>query len=154
MAERSVHTADDQLNLRGRLAELSLVWPWIDSLAAEYALPSSVQFAIQLCLEEALSNVIRHGYGGESYRPLRIHFRAIPGKEISFAVEDGAPHFNPLETGDEKPASAPQTLEDLIPGGQGVSLMRRFAGALDYEPLVEGNRLTLTFPLAQNTMEA
>ena len=72
MPETYAHKADARLTLTSRLADLALVRPWVDALAVEHALPQDTVFAIHLCLEEALSNIIRHGYGGEPNHAITI----------------------------------------------------------------------------------
>jgi anti-sigma regulatory factor (Ser/Thr protein kinase) len=149
MLESSTHTALEQLKLGSRLADLALVPGWVESLAAEHGLPSELGFAVNLCLEEALSNVIRHGYRGEPDHAIAIHCSirrpAAGAGELAFAIEDQAPHFNPLEAEQAAEAPIPLTLDDVTPGGQGIRLLRKFAGSLAYEPLPDGNRLILGF---------
>lgn len=72
MPESSAHTQEEQLNLSSRLAELNRVALWVESLAVEHDLPPELVFAVNLCMEEALSNVIRHGYGGEPDHAIAI----------------------------------------------------------------------------------
>jgi anti-sigma regulatory factor (Ser/Thr protein kinase) len=95
---------------------------------------------INLCLEEALSNVIRHGYEGDAHREIVVQFRSDED-ELVFTIEDTAPHFRPAEM----PMTQPKSLEELTPGGLGIPLMRRFADRVEWEPLPIGNRLTLAF---------
>jgi serine/threonine-protein kinase RsbW len=139
-----------RLTLHSQLGELTLVWPWVESLAAYYRLPDDTQFALQLCLEEALSNVIRHGYGGRPIETPDVTLTidcALDGTgDLTLTVEDQAPPFNPLALED---APAPSRVEDLKPGGRGIGLMRKFAGSLVYERLPEGNRLTIRFPVSR-----
>lgn len=138
--------SESRLTLRSRLDELALLSPWVESLAAEHAIPASTVFAIELCLEEALSNVVRHGYRGEPDHPISVEFSARPG-ELAFVIEDQAPPFDPL-TGDlNREAPLPASIEEFPLGGRGIRLMRRFAGSLAYEPLPSGNRLTVRFPV-------
>jgi anti-sigma regulatory factor (Ser/Thr protein kinase) len=150
MPESSAHTVEAKLRLGSRLADLAQVAPWVESLAAEHELPPELSFAVDLCLEEALSNVIRHGYNGQPDRPIAIHCTisqpAEGAGELVLAIEDQAPHFNPLDAVQDKAASS-QTLDDLVPGGQGIRLLRKFAGSLQYEPLPAGNRLTIGFSI-------
>ncbi len=148
MPQTYAHKADARLTLTSRLADLALVRPWVDALAAEYALPQDTVFAINLCLEEALSNVIRHGYGGEANHAITIAFTPIGKDALTFTIEDNAPPFRPPEPEDAQPAPAPSSLEELMPGGQGIRLMRRFAHSLVWEPLPHGNRLTIGFSIA------
>jgi anti-sigma regulatory factor (Ser/Thr protein kinase) len=141
---------EEQLILSSRLADLTRVAPWVGSRAAEHDLPPELVFAVNLCLEEALSNVIRHGYGGDPDQAITIHCSirqpAEDAGELVFTIEDHAPHFNPLDAVQVE-AAASQTLDELVPGGQGIRLLRKFAGSLQYEPLPVGNRLTIGFSI-------
>jgi anti-sigma regulatory factor (Ser/Thr protein kinase) len=145
MPEKDAHKAEARLTLRSQLAELSRVWPWVDALAAEYNLPGETHFAINLCLEEALSNIIRHGYHGHPDHSITIDF-ATTGTSLTFTIEDQAPHFMPAESKDAQPAAS---IEEYRPSGLGLQLMRQFAGTLAWEPLPHGNRLTIGFTVAQ-----
>ena len=118
---------ESRLTLDSRLDDLALFWPWVEALAAEYAIPPATKFAIDLCLEESLSNIIRHGYGGGAGQPIFVDF-ANSGDGWTFTIEDRSPHFNPLELEDEKPA--PATFDELQAGGRGINLLKQFAGTL------------------------
>ncbi len=132
-----------RLTLQSRLDELARLWPWVEALAAAYAIPPDTQFAIQLCLEEALSNIIRHGYLSQPGQP--IHVACAAGSDdLVFTVEDHAPAFDPLAL---EETTAPTSLDQLLVGGHGIRLMRKFAGALAYQRLPGGNRLTIGFAL-------
>ena len=130
----------ERLALRGEIAELARVPPWVDALAARYAFPEKSVFAIDLCLEEALSNIMRHGYAGIAEGSILIGFRE-DANELVFTLEDEAPHFRPSDA----PTHTPESLEELTPGGLGILLMNRFANRVEWEPLLHGNRLTLAF---------
>jgi serine/threonine-protein kinase RsbW len=130
----------ERLVLRSELGELARVFPWVEALAGRYALSEKTYYAINLCLEEALSNVIRHGYKGDSRYEIVVEFRSSED-ELIFTIEDEAPHFRPAVS----PLAQPTTLEEMTPGGLGVFLMRRFADRVEWEPLQRGNRLTLAF---------
>lgn len=133
------------LTLRSKLAELARVHPWVQALAARYNLPERTTFAIDLCLEEALSNIIRHGYSGDPNQQIEIDFRTSGERAVLFVIDDTAPHFQPVNPAAPLEASKPLPLQETIPGGNGIPLMRKFADAVDWEPLEIGNRLTLRF---------
>jgi len=130
----------ERLELCSDLAELARVAPWVETLATRYQIPAKTTFAINLCLEEALSNVVRHGYKNIPGHPILVDFRSSPG-ELVFIIEDHAPHFQPADMG----IPLPQSLEEMTPGGLGIPLMRRFANRVEWEPLTSGNRITLVF---------
>jgi serine/threonine-protein kinase RsbW len=142
MIEKATGNTPDQLPLRAKLSDIAQLPPWIESLASHHAIPVEVQFAIELCLEEAVSNIIRHGYGGNTDCPVIVRFTIPQPGCFDFAVDDEAPLFNPLHVID-MPESNPNG--EIRIGGQGVRLLRRFANSLTYEPTSTGNRLTLSF---------
>lgn len=133
------------LTLAGRLQELTTVWPWVEALAAAYGIPDTILFSVNLCLEEALSNIVRHGYGGGSSLPIHVEFVPEPPDRFEFVIEDQAPPFDPLKFSGDEETIVPEPSFDLEPGGHGIRLLRKFAGTLDYEQLKDGNRLTIGF---------
>jgi len=148
MPETHAHQADARLTLRSQLEDLARVWPWIDALAAEYGIPADTRFKIDLCLEEALSNIVRHGYGGEPDHAITVVFDPEGESGLTFIVEDNAPPFSPLaEPGPPHPRAAPTSIDRIEPGGNGLRLLRKFAGSLSYERLPGRNRLTISFPV-------
>jgi serine/threonine-protein kinase RsbW len=136
-----------RLTLKGQLDDMGLLWPWVEALVAEYSIPADKAFDIHLCLEEAISNVIRHGYGGEPGRTLTVDCASPEARHVVFTIEDQAPPFDPLTASliEDQPASSPA--DYLRPGGRGILLLRKFAGTLAYERLAGGNRLTIGFVL-------
>ena len=138
-------TTGERLELRSRISELARIFPWIERLASRHAIPANTQFAMNLCLEEALSNIIRHGYSGQPGHPISVRFGSPRKDYYVFAVEDEAPPFNPVEA-PELPAL--NALDDIGVGGQGLRLLRRFADALEYQPTATGNRLSIGFAAA------
>ena len=71
---------ESRLTLKSQLDDMAALWTWVEAIVAEYAIPPDTAFAIHLCLEEAISNVIRHGYSGQpghlTHRRLRLAKRA------------------------------------------------------------------------------
>jgi anti-sigma regulatory factor (Ser/Thr protein kinase) len=135
----------EQLTLRSRLSDMAQLPPWIEGLASRHGIPSDIQFGVELCLEEVVSNVIRHGYGEAEDRPVIVRFVMPHDRYFEFVVEDEAPQFNPLGATDLK-ALDPE--DDARIGGQGIRLLREFANAVEYEPTATGNRLRIGFSSA------
>jgi anti-sigma regulatory factor (Ser/Thr protein kinase) len=144
MISDGTETTEDRLILRSELSEIAAVPVWLERLGAEYKIPGDLQFAMDLCLEEAISNVIRHGYKSEPNRFLTVRFSHSPERVVVFTVDDEAPHFNPLEVPEASPVGG---LDDLRIGGQGIRLLRRFTSSLEYERKEVGNRLRMSFSL-------
>ena len=142
MTANSTDQTRDQLALRSRLSDLAQLPDWIEALASRYAIPLNVQSAMNLCLEEVISNIILHGYGSEADRSVSVRFAMPQEGYFVFVVDDEGPRFNPLDA-PELPALDPR--DEVRVGGQGIRLLRRFADTLQYEPTPTGNRLHLAF---------
>jgi serine/threonine-protein kinase RsbW len=136
------HDTRKKLSLTSSLAELAQVPSWVGEIADANGISQEGRFAIELCLEEVLSNIVRHGYRGEPGHDLAVDCSVKDGK-VFFAVEDHGPPFEPAPPGE----SEIQHLNEITPGGQGVRLLYHFAESVHYERIVGGNRLTLGFPL-------
>jgi len=139
-------TPSSLLELDSQLTELTRAQAWVEELSDFYGLGDETRFAVQLCMEEALANVVLHGYRSESGHPILIRSWALDGT-LYFAVEDKAQPFVPGSVPTNGVVSA--NLESIAPGGNGIRLMHRFAGSLAYEALADGNRLTLGFAVSQ-----
>jgi anti-sigma regulatory factor (Ser/Thr protein kinase) len=136
----------DLLVLDSSLAEVSRAQSWADIIVGQLGLSDKTLYAIRLCLEEALANVILHGYRNESGHSIAIRHRLSSGM-LFFEIEDKAPPFAPDNVLPATGAPSPRSLERLTPGGNGIQLLRHFAGSLTYEQFPSGNRLTIGFPI-------
>jgi serine/threonine-protein kinase RsbW len=133
------------LVLRSALSDIARLHAWIDDLSSRHAIPENNLFAISICLEEALANVILHGYAGAQDRSILVRFTIPRTGYFVFIIEDEAPRFNPLEA-PEMPPLDPQ--QEIRVGGQGIRFLRRFADTIKYEPTANGNRLSIGFSSA------
>jgi serine/threonine-protein kinase RsbW len=142
MTGNGTEQKQDQLTLRSRLSDMTQLSPWLETLASRYSIPGDVQFAMELCLEEVVSNVIRHGYAGSEDCSVVVSFARPRDGYFEFVVDDEAPRFNPLDAPELQPLSAD---EEIRVGGQGIRLVRQFANNVEYEATSAGNRLRLGF---------
>ena len=115
---------------------------WVDEIAARLTLGVAVEYALRLCLEEAVANVVMHGV-------------PVPGTDanwIALAVEPVADRLR-LTVTDRcaafDPRSAPEPdiagSDDRV-GGLGIHLMRRYARDVFYAREGPENHLTMTIP--------
>ncbi len=97
---------------------------------------------IALALDEALANVIRHGYESREDGRIWVSFFPLAGQNASAAgieivVEDEARQVDPLKI-------KGRDLEDIRPGGLGVHIIREVMDEVRYEKRGErGMRLTM-----------
>ncbi len=95
---------------------------------------------IALAVDEALANIINHGYQREPGRPIWIKLwpEAGPGAPgVSIVIEDEARHVDPAKI-------CGRDLEDVKPGGLGVHIIKQVMDVADYsqrDPV--GMRLTM-----------
>jgi anti-sigma regulatory factor (Ser/Thr protein kinase) len=122
------------------VAELERLAGWIDGFTRQGTSPD-VSFAVQLCLEEAVANIIM--YGGAKDDPLEIAVELERnGTTLVARVEDNGRQFDPTRAPSPVPAAS---LEEAKVGDLGIHLMRSFASGMDYERRDGLNRLTFRF---------
>ena len=115
---------------------------WVDEVAAALRLGAKAEYALRLCLEEAVANLVMHGVAPahRDAASVGICVRADP-QAVHVAIEDACAAFDPLAVA---PPHVAARLEDARIGGVGIHLMRQFASDLRYEPGAATNRLILT----------
>ena len=127
--------------LRNELSELRPLSGWVRETAKGLGLPATTCHDIDLCLHEAVSNIIRHGCSDEVDHRVTVRFEAAP-EGTCIQVEDDARPFDPLVVPLPSEAAA---LEDARTSGYGIPLMRVLASELRYECVDGRNLLTLVF---------
>jgi anti-sigma regulatory factor (Ser/Thr protein kinase) len=112
---------------------------WAAGFARHANLSASATFGLQLCLEEAVSNIIRHGVA-PAERPEILVMLAEGRDHVTAEIEDEGQPFDPGRFKARRPAPAVEE-----GSGFGIPLMQRFAAAISYERSGTRNRLILTF---------
>jgi anti-sigma regulatory factor (Ser/Thr protein kinase) len=85
---------------------------------------------IVLAVDEALANVIKHGYGGCRDQPIhiRIEYAAEPGRSgVRFVIRDFGKSVDPRTI-------CGRDLDDVRPGGLGVHIMKTVMDEVRYAP--------------------
>jgi anti-sigma regulatory factor (Ser/Thr protein kinase) len=116
---------------------------FLQATMAGLGVPVSVSRRVLTALDEVVSNVVRHAYGGAA-GSFQVAAALDPGTLV-VEVTDGAPPFDPLD----RPApdtSAP--LESRQVGGLGIALVRALADDVRYERREGENRLTMVWRVA------
>lgn len=129
-----------RLILRNELSKLKLLARWFEDWAGPDISPN-LSFAIQLCLEEAVANIIMHGGTDPGHLEIAVELEHANGMVIA-RVEDTGRKFDPTKA--PRPAIATSVAEAKV-GDFGIALMRGFASRIDYERRDGRNRLTLRF---------
>jgi anti-sigma regulatory factor (Ser/Thr protein kinase) len=134
--------AEPVLHLRSALADLGQLYPWLDDAAALAAVPAELLPGMHVALEEAVANVAMHAYPQNAPGPIVVRLRSEPDAAV-LEIEDEGPAFDP--TAAEVVGARPAALDDVVPGGWGLGLIRRYATGLAYAREAGRNRLTMRF---------
>jgi serine/threonine-protein kinase RsbW len=129
-----------RLVLRNDVAELQRLAGWLERLAQQ-GMSSDVSFAVQLCLEEAVANIIMYGAAGGDRLEIAVELERNGGTLVA-RIEDNGRQFDPTRA---PPPAVAASLEQAKVGDLGIHLMRSFASGMDYERRDGRNRLTLRF---------
>ena len=124
-----------------RLEEIPRVTRWVEEQIGGAGLKDGLSFDIQVCLEEAIANIVLHAFKGAKGHPIVVSL-AIGAEEVSVQVRDSGPPFDPRGVAQAAPSSS---LQDATIGGVGIRLIRGLALSFDYVRLNDLNQLTLTF---------
>ena len=123
------------LRLRAGMAELPRLTAWLDRQVAALGLSGRPEYALRLCVEELVANVLLHaGATG-----LSLSLAAPP---LTLTLEDDGAGFDPTRVA--APAPANQLAEASV-GGRGLALARRYSGRWAYARAAGLNRLTVEF---------
>jgi serine/threonine-protein kinase RsbW len=112
---------------------------WADALAEARGLDDHVRYAIQVCLEEGLANLIIHGKALPGAKAIIVTFDAAP-PGATVTISDACAPFDVT-----KAAEPDADMADMPLGGLGLPLLRSFAATITYGQNGGRNVLTLTF---------
>jgi anti-sigma regulatory factor (Ser/Thr protein kinase) len=124
---------------------------WLRGVGAHQHLPDKLVFALEVCLEELFTNVVRHGGAGtwdeaahaDLPSPLSVELTLEIGRDAVLMIIEDNGHLFDVTEAPARPIGRP--IEEVIPGGLGMQLIRSFSHDMRYEALELGNRVTLTF---------
>lgn len=119
------------------LEGLDRVTEAFEGFASAHAIPDAARRAVQIVLDELLSNTARCGGSGGRRPEVEVGFRLDGGILRVEIADDGVP-FNPLER------PGPDTtlpLEERPVGGLGLMLVTRLVDGIDYAREGERNRV-------------
>jgi len=120
------------LRLKNELPEVKRATDALRESWVQHALPEDMEVGVTMCLEEIVSNVIRHGSLPRENCEIRVECRIIPGAPggIEIEVFDNAAAFDPLTL---PPPDLTAPLGQRKAGGLGVFLVRQMMDEVRYE---------------------
>jgi serine/threonine-protein kinase RsbW len=122
-------------------SELDHARQFIAHMGSVAGLDSNAIQHCELVIDEAIANIIEHGYRTQSSSHYIDVLCLAAERKLTIIITDDAPAFNPVDY----PIPDPNTpLELRRGGGWGVHLIRTLMDAAAYSRTDERNQLTLT----------
>jgi anti-sigma regulatory factor (Ser/Thr protein kinase) len=129
--------------LRNELAEIVRMTSWVAEQTAAFGLSSQTGYALQLCMEEAVTNVISHAFDPGSVHEIQLRLWR-EGKALFAEISDDGKPFDPLAY---EGAATAKDLDSVAIGGLGIKLLRSLAASIAYQRSGQINCLLMSFPL-------
>ena len=129
------------LAIRADPLEFRRASAWLEETGSKLAVPAADIARLDLCLNEALANVLNHGGAGGVQAGICLGLKLLQNggnHTAQLTVTDGGTRFNPL---DHVTRPRPASIEDAEPGGLGIAMMRIHSDTLNYEYLDGRNQL-------------
>lgn len=133
------HPVHLELVLKNTLEEKQRVAPFLREFAREQGIQREIIQALDLALEEHLTNVLSYAYGDQCSHEIIIRLTVCQNWLEAEVVDDGRP-FDPLE---QPPADTSLPLEQKPVGGLGIHLIRKLMDDVSYARESARNTLRL-----------
>lgn len=127
-------------NFPGHFSSLEMISRFVVKAARDAGLDDKAIYGVQLAVDEAATNIIEHGYGGEGLGEIQISYEILPdGIKIELVDRGKSYDLNAIS---DPVTNAP--LEAIKPRGLGVFFMRKMMDDVHLESSARsGNRLVL-----------
>lgn len=117
--------------------KLPEILAWIHENLQHSALSPKEAMQFELALEEAVVNIVLHGYADHSGQ---IEIQTIHASDrVSFTLIDAGSPYDPVNA----PIKEEVPFEEMVEGGLGVKFMRLYCDQLHYERAGQHNVLVL-----------
>ena len=127
------------LTIAADVKQLTTVRDFVFKFAKRFCQEEDWLYELTLAVDEAVTNIIQHGYE-EMEGIILIQLETVPnGLQIN--IQDTAPSFDPTKFPEP---DLPSELDQRKPGGIGIYMMRKLTDKVEYCCLPEGlNELQL-----------
>lgn len=127
------------LEMAVTIADVRRLNEWFDEWLAKAGIDPAVGENMKLCLNEAVANVVEHGFDQPNQGHMSIDLEELP-QGLRCTLTDNGRAFDPTTAAEAKPMT---DLETSQVGGYGISLMRANSDALSYRRVGDENLLVI-----------
>ena len=120
--------------IRNDLSELTLANDALHLFLGEHPLPPQATYALNLSIEELLTNIIKYSYDDTAEHVIDIQVELSPW-HIVLTIQDDGQAFNPLE---QEAPDITKPPEEREIGGLGLHMVREMCEEMEYRR--EGDR--------------
>lgn len=136
------------VTLKNNLAEIKRLAHRIDKFGEDRGLSSDTLYAVNLALDEVITNIILYGYDDRRKHTIRVQLQ-LQADDLKIEVEDDGRSFNPLKMPE---FDATKPLEKRAIGGIGISLVRKMMDQLEYRRQQNKNLLVMKRKVMPNQL--
>jgi serine/threonine-protein kinase RsbW len=129
-----------ELTLRNNMADLAVLRDAVDRFAAQHGIPVKSLIALQVVLDEIVSNIMKYAWRDRETHRLHVRLHTN-GSVIEGEISDDGQPYDPRNSPSPPAAVAGSRPR---PGGLGVYMVKQFVDRFDYERVDGHNRLKLT----------
>jgi len=129
-----------KLSIDSRLENIGLVGLAVQALCAYVGFSESDAYQIQLCIVEAVNNVVKHAYGGQPGHEAVVVVKVFPDR-ISFQIVNTGKTMEP--TKQKKIEFVPADRAALPESGWGLHIIRTVMDEVSYQTVDGTNIFTL-----------
>jgi len=127
------------LALKNDLAEITALSRIVEAMGQTHGVPAETLYAVNLALDEILTNVISYGYADQSEHQILVRL-AINAGEFIAEIEDDARPFDPLKN---PPPDLEAPWREKPIGGLGIHLAKTMTDGMAYRRDNERNIVTI-----------
>ncbi|MBO6168695.1 MAG: SpoIIE family protein phosphatase [Bacteroidales bacterium] len=128
------------LVIHNKIEEISKLAGFVEAVAGDAKIDSSLALNLNLALEEAVTNVVMYAYTDGADGPVEIDAAVRPG-EIVFTVSDTGKAFDPTAAPE---VDITKSADERKIGGLGIHLVRKLMDDVTYKRENAKNVLTMT----------
>lgn len=129
-----------ELSIRNDPAALAEVREALDELGEAHSVADRALIALQVALDEIVSNVIRYAWPEGGAHDVRVRL-AVTDTGVEVTVTDDGRAYDPRQAPAPEPVTPGQPRR---PGGLGIHMVRQLVDGFHYERVDGYNRTTLT----------